>query len=130
MGLKMADKVSARGNPLGPIGTKVLFENEYIRAWSVELGPKGHQPLHDHDHPYLIVPLSEGKSFMRWEDGRERQLVDVLGEVVLLVDDRPGRVELADARDHLVGPVFGERRVQHQQNLVLVHVPELLLPMV
>ena len=47
----------------------------------MELPPKGHQPLHEHQHPYLIVPVSEGRSVMRWEDGRERQLVDVLGEV-------------------------------------------------
>ena len=77
----MSQQLSKSGKPLGPIGTKVLFENEHIRVWSVELGPKGHQPLHEHQHPYLIVPVSEGKSFMRWEDGRERQLVDVLGEV-------------------------------------------------
>jgi hypothetical protein len=38
-------------------------------------------PLHEHQHPYLIVPVSEGRSVMHWEDGRERQLVDVLGEV-------------------------------------------------
>src|SRR3712207_7235313 len=30
-GKEMADKVSAKGNPLGPIGTKVLFENEQDR---------------------------------------------------------------------------------------------------
>ena len=81
MGEVMPDQMSKAGKPLGPIGTKVLFENEHIRVWSVELPPKGHQPPHQHDHPYLIVPLSEGKSFMRWEDGHERQLVDVLGEV-------------------------------------------------
>src|SRR5439155_16336851 len=56
-GTEMADKVSDKGNPLGPIGTKVLFENEHIRVWSVELGAKGHQPLHEHEHPYLIVPV-------------------------------------------------------------------------
>ncbi len=77
----MSDPVSKSGKPLGPIGTKVLFENDHIRVWSVELGANGHQPLHEHQHPYLIVPISEGKSVMRWEDGRERQLVDVLGEV-------------------------------------------------
>jgi hypothetical protein len=38
----MAEKLSKSGNPLGPIGTKVLFENEHVRVWSVELGPKGH----------------------------------------------------------------------------------------
>ena len=78
----MADKLSKSGKPLGPIGTKVLFENEHIRVWSVELPGKGHQPLHEHDHPYLIVPVSEGKALMRWEDGREREIVDVLGNVV------------------------------------------------
>jgi uncharacterized RmlC-like cupin family protein len=38
--------------------------------------------LHEHEHPYLIVPVSEGKALMRWEDGREREIVDVLGNVV------------------------------------------------
>ena len=75
-------ELSKSGTPLGPIGTKVLFENEHIRVWSVELPGKGHHPMHEHDHPYLIVPVSEGKALMRWEDGREREIVDVLGNVV------------------------------------------------
>jgi hypothetical protein len=66
----MSQKTSKSGQPLGPIGTKVLFENEHVRVWSVELPGKGHQPLHEHEHPYLIVPVSEGKALMRWEDGR------------------------------------------------------------
>ena len=74
-------ELSPKGTPLGPIGTKVLFENDYIRVWSVELPPKGLQPLHEHKHPYLVVPISDGKSVMRWEDGRERQLADVPGDV-------------------------------------------------
>ena len=76
----MPEQVSKSGKPLGPIGTKVLFENEHIRVWSVELPPKGHQPLHEHQHPYLVVPVSEGKAVMRWEDGREREITDVLGQ--------------------------------------------------
>jgi beta-alanine degradation protein BauB len=67
--------------PLGPIGTRVLFENEHIRVWAVELPAKGHQPLHEHRHPYLIVPISAGRSVMKWPDGRERQLSDVPGDV-------------------------------------------------
>jgi hypothetical protein len=77
----MQPQFSQAGNPLGPIGTKVLFENEHIRVWDVALPGKGHQPLHQHRHPYLIVPISEGQSVMRWEDGRERQIVDVPGDV-------------------------------------------------
>ena len=77
----MEQNYSNSGNPLGPIGTKVLFENEHIRVWDISLPGKGHQPLHEHQHPYLIVPISEGKSVMKWPDGRTRDLVDVAGEV-------------------------------------------------
>jgi uncharacterized RmlC-like cupin family protein len=78
---KTTEVSKVSGKPLGPIGTKVLFENEHIRVWAIELPPQGHQPLHEHYHPYLIVPISDGKSVMRWEDGRERHLCDVPGDV-------------------------------------------------
>jgi uncharacterized RmlC-like cupin family protein len=78
----MPQRTSKSGKPLGPIGTKVLFENQHIRVWSVELPPKGLQPLHEHEHPYLVVPISDGTSVMRWEDGRERHLTDVPGNIV------------------------------------------------
>jgi hypothetical protein len=78
----MPPDLSAKGNPLGPIGTKVLFENDMIRVWDITLGPKGHQPLHQHHHPYLVVPLTEGKAMMRWEDGTTRELNDVIGTVI------------------------------------------------
>jgi hypothetical protein len=78
----MPEEVSKSGKPFGPIGTKVLFENEHVRVWSVEPPPKGYQPLHEHEHPYVVVPISEGKAVMRWEDGREREIVDVPGRVV------------------------------------------------
>ena len=77
----MSQQASKTGTPLGPIGTKVVFENEHIRVWSIELPPKGHQPLHEHYLPYLIIPISEGKSVMKWEDGRTRDLLDAPGEV-------------------------------------------------
>ena len=79
---KTTEKKSKSGKLLGPIGTKVLFENEHIRVWSVELPGKGHHPMHEHEHPYLIVPVTEGKALMRWEDGREREITDELGRVV------------------------------------------------
>ena len=38
----MPPDVSPKGTQLGPIGTKVVFENEHIRVWSIELPGKGH----------------------------------------------------------------------------------------
>jgi quercetin dioxygenase-like cupin family protein len=68
--------------PLGPIGDKVLFENEQVRVWSVNLEPGERQPWHRHDLPYLIVPLTKGKNVMYFDDGREKQTNESVGEVL------------------------------------------------
>src|SRR2546429_4810301 len=67
---------------LGPIGDKILFENEFVRVWSVTLDPGGRQPWHQHLLPYLIVPLTEGKNEMTFDDGRVRQTQEKPGEVI------------------------------------------------
>jgi beta-alanine degradation protein BauB len=67
---------------LGPIGDRILFENEYIRVWSVKLDPGNRQPWHRHDLPYLIVPLTEGKNVMTFEDGRVRETNETPGDAI------------------------------------------------
>jgi quercetin dioxygenase-like cupin family protein len=73
---------SRRGPELGPIGDKILFENEYLRVWSVKLDPGERQSWHQHDLPYLIVPMTEGKNIMYYEDGREKETNEATGEVL------------------------------------------------
>ena len=34
---------------------------QLVRVWAVELPPNGHQPLHEHEHPYVVVAVTEGK---------------------------------------------------------------------
>ena len=48
---------SPRGDKLGPLGDKVLFENEFVRIWSVKLDPGERQAWHQHHLPYIIVPM-------------------------------------------------------------------------
>jgi quercetin dioxygenase-like cupin family protein len=67
---------------LGPIGDKVLFENEFVRVWSVTLDPGGRQPWHQHLLPYLIVPLTAGKNVMNFDDGRTRETNEKPGETI------------------------------------------------
>ena len=43
---------------LGPIGIRVLFENDAVRVWAVEVEPGDKQPMHRHFLPYVIVPLT------------------------------------------------------------------------
>ena len=77
----MAGTATKPWKTLGPIGDKVLFENEQVRVWGLSLGPGGRQPWHQHLLPYLIVPLTPGKNEMRFEDGK-----------VKLTDEKPGEV--------------------------------------
>src|SRR5215831_3372432 len=67
---------------LGPIGDRILFENEFVRVWSVNLDPGQRQPWHQHLLPYLIVPLTEGKNVMNFDDGRTRETFEKPGEVI------------------------------------------------
>jgi beta-alanine degradation protein BauB len=73
---------SARGPALGPIGDEILFENERVRIWSIKLDPDQRQPWHKHDFPYVIVPMTEGKNIMYFEDGREKETNEKVGGVL------------------------------------------------
>ena len=73
---------SKRGTELGPIGDEILFENDRVRVWSVKLDPGERQAWHQHHLPYLIVPMTEGKNIMYFEDGREKETNEVPGHVL------------------------------------------------
>ena len=40
---------------LGPIGDRVLFEDDKIRVWEMVLEPNERSPAHHHAHDYVIV---------------------------------------------------------------------------
>jgi len=42
---------------LGDVGTRVVFENDRVRMWEVELAPGERGALHRHDHDYILVFL-------------------------------------------------------------------------
>ena len=75
-----ADTATTR--TLGPIGDKIVFENEFVRVWSLALEPGQRQPWHQHLLPYLIVPLTEGQNEMTFDDGRVRETREKPGEVI------------------------------------------------
>ena len=49
---------------LGPIGNAVIFENDTVRVWIVDLELGTKQAMHKHDLPYLVIPLTDGKNVM------------------------------------------------------------------
>lgn len=54
----------------GPVGQKVLFENERIRVWEIVLEPGQRHPTHHHLLPYLVLAVEGDQNKMEWEDGR------------------------------------------------------------
>lgn len=46
--------------PLAPVGNRVLFENDAIRVWLVDVAAGDELALHLHQNPYLLVNLTDG----------------------------------------------------------------------
>jgi hypothetical protein len=68
---------------LGPIGDRIVFENDHVRVWEVRLEPGECQPWHLHEHPYVIIALEEAHNRMEFLDGSEgRRMHETPGRVV------------------------------------------------
>lgn len=65
--------------PLGPIGSSIIFENDFVRVWEVALQPGERQPWHQHHLPYVIVPITKGLNEMHFADGRVRETAEEPG---------------------------------------------------
>ena len=43
---------------LGGVGTRLLFENERVRAWELKLAPGEESDIHRHELDHLLIQLS------------------------------------------------------------------------
>lgn len=77
-----------RGITLGPIGTKLLFENELIRLWEVKLEPGETIDFHIHYHPYLVVSLGGGENEIEIITGETRKTNEPIGHFVFMNEMR------------------------------------------
>jgi hypothetical protein len=50
--------MAAEERVLGPMGDTVLFENDRVRIWELELPPGGDSNVHEHELDYILVQLS------------------------------------------------------------------------
>jgi oxalate decarboxylase/phosphoglucose isomerase-like protein (cupin superfamily) len=49
--------MSADARVLGPMGDRVVFENDRVRIWELELPPGADSNIHRHDLDYILVVL-------------------------------------------------------------------------
>lgn len=89
---------SATGRTLGGIGTRVLFEDDRVRIWELELSPGARSDVHRHELDYYLVQIAGDRIAVEPEpdsagEYREYFAADVVPGVV--VPMRRGGVETA-----------------------------------
>ena len=94
-----------RENPIGPIGTEVIFENDQVRVWDMRVAPGGKKAWHHHKLDYVIINVSGGKKAWHHHTmdyviinitGGRIELENVDGKTII-ADDKVGGVIWNDA---------------------------------
>jgi hypothetical protein len=77
----------------GPVGSRILFENDFVRVWEISLEPGEHLPLHYHALPYLVVIIEAAHIRVVEHDGRAYDPTDAPGDVNRLMSSSKIRNE-------------------------------------
>jgi hypothetical protein len=85
-GLKTA---AERGIALGPIGHRIVLENEHVRIWEVRLEPGETIDFHIHYHPYVVISLGGSENEIETIFGQRIPVEEPLGSTVFINDMRP-----------------------------------------
>ncbi len=67
---------------LGPVGQRVLMENDRVRVWQITLRPGESQAWHQHEHPYLVVAVEGAMNVVTVVDGKEIPAPEPTGAVI------------------------------------------------
>jgi quercetin dioxygenase-like cupin family protein len=65
----------------GQKGTRVLFDNDQVCVWEIELAPGETLPMHYHDLDYVVISLTGGRTTVQWEDGRRETNESAPGQI-------------------------------------------------
>ena len=60
----------------------MVFENDRVRVWEIELGPGESLPMHRHELDYVFVVVTDGVTTITWEDGRSETNRHTAGEIM------------------------------------------------
>src|SRR6266568_4801129 len=94
----ISDRRAMSDRVLGDVGTRLLFENDRVRAWELRLAPGEDSPPHRHELDHLLIQLSGDRVAVIPEADTEGPYEDYLeAEVIpgMTVFVRRGGVETA-----------------------------------
>jgi quercetin dioxygenase-like cupin family protein len=80
---------AAKGIKLGEIGHRIVFENDHVRVWEVNLEPGETIDFHLHYHPYIIISLQGGANEIETIFGDKRTVQEPTGSTVFMNEMRP-----------------------------------------
>jgi hypothetical protein len=60
-------RMSEKDRVLGGVATRVLFENDRVRVWEMDLAPGERSATHRHEHDYVLVQLEGDRIAARFE---------------------------------------------------------------
>ena len=78
-----------KGIKLGEIGQRIVFENEHVRIWEINLDPGETIDFHLHYHPYVVISLGGGENEIETIFGGKRMTNEPIGTTVFINDMRP-----------------------------------------
>ena len=65
----------------GPVGSRILFENDLVRVWEISLEPGEYLPQHFHTLPYLVITIEAAHIRVVEHDGQVYDPTDAIGDV-------------------------------------------------
>jgi beta-alanine degradation protein BauB len=91
--------MSTDPRPLGDVANKLLFENELVRVWEMNLAPGERSDRHRHELPYLLCVLAGSRVDAEVESRGDVEIPVQPGSVFFVP---PGATETAvnNSRDH------------------------------
>ena len=67
------EEAAKRGIKLGEVGQKIVFENEHVSIWEINLDPGETIDFHIHYHPYVVISLGGGENEIETIFGQSHQ---------------------------------------------------------
>ena len=74
---------SPDNSEIGPIGDRVLYEDEQVRIWEMVLEPGQRSPLHHHEHDYVVVVVEGDHATVEPAEASEERSGDGYGSVAV-----------------------------------------------
>ena len=70
---------------MGPVASKVLFENDRVKIWNLIVEPHTHQNWHHHPRDYVTICVAHGEDAIgvEYESGETGPFPSKVGDVVV-----------------------------------------------